>query len=73
MKRFVYISAADFGVVNYLLQGYYEGKVSNSGNIFVSICKGQINLENSIVKFPLPTFRWLFFKDPIFHLCFNDL
>lgn len=25
-KRFVYISAADFGVVNYLLQGYYEGK-----------------------------------------------
>lgn len=27
VKRFVYISAADFGVVNYLLQGYYEGKV----------------------------------------------
>lgn len=27
IKRFVYISAADFGVVNYLLQGYYEGKV----------------------------------------------
>ncbi|XP_057521652.1 uncharacterized protein At1g32220, chloroplastic isoform X1 [Amaranthus tricolor] len=26
VKRFVYISAADFGVVNYLLQGYYEGK-----------------------------------------------
>jgi len=27
VKRFVYISAADFGLVNYLLQGYYEGKV----------------------------------------------
>ncbi|KAL7187170.1 hypothetical protein ACSBR1_037274 [Camellia fascicularis] len=27
VKRFVYISAADFGVVNYLLKGYYEGKV----------------------------------------------
>ncbi|XVE97293.1 hypothetical protein REPUB_Repub03eG0007200 [Reevesia pubescens] len=26
VKRFVYISAADFGVVNYILQGYYEGK-----------------------------------------------
>lgn len=27
VKRFVYISAADFGVANYLLQDYYEGKV----------------------------------------------
>lgn len=27
VRRFVYISAADFGLVNYLLQGYYEGKV----------------------------------------------
>ncbi|XP_015945497.2 uncharacterized protein At1g32220, chloroplastic [Arachis duranensis] len=26
IKRFVYISAADFGVVNFLLRGYYEGK-----------------------------------------------
>ncbi|KAK1297174.1 Uncharacterized protein QJS10_CPB15g00944 [Acorus calamus] len=26
VKRFVYISAADFGLVNYLLQGYYGGK-----------------------------------------------
>ncbi|XP_022857637.1 uncharacterized protein At1g32220, chloroplastic-like [Olea europaea var. sylvestris] len=26
VKRFVYISAADYGVVNYLLRGYYEGK-----------------------------------------------
>ncbi|ONK70213.1 uncharacterized protein A4U43_C05F31430 [Asparagus officinalis] len=26
VKRFVYISAADFGVVNYLLRGYYDGK-----------------------------------------------
>lgn len=29
MKRFIYISAADFGVINYLLQGYYDGKVFN--------------------------------------------
>ncbi|EOY29264.1 NAD(P)-binding Rossmann-fold superfamily protein isoform 2 [Theobroma cacao] len=26
VKRFIYISAADFGLANYLLQGYYEGK-----------------------------------------------
>ncbi|KAL8209949.1 hypothetical protein R6Q57_006681 [Mikania cordata] len=26
IKRFVYISAADFGMINYLIQGYYEGK-----------------------------------------------
>ncbi|KAK9706498.1 hypothetical protein RND81_07G129800 [Saponaria officinalis] len=30
VKRFVYISAADFGVVNYLLIGYYEGKVMST-------------------------------------------
>ncbi|KAA3489840.1 catalytic/coenzyme binding protein [Gossypium australe] len=28
VKRFVYISAADFGLANYLLKGYYEGKIS---------------------------------------------
>ncbi|XP_065854727.1 uncharacterized protein At1g32220, chloroplastic-like [Euphorbia lathyris] len=26
VKRFVYISAADFGLISYLLRGYYEGK-----------------------------------------------
>ncbi|XP_004244495.1 uncharacterized protein At1g32220, chloroplastic [Solanum lycopersicum] len=26
VKRFVYISAADFGIANYVLQGYYDGK-----------------------------------------------
>ncbi|KAK9273261.1 hypothetical protein L1049_018068 [Liquidambar formosana] len=26
VKRFVYISAADFGLANYVLQGYYDGK-----------------------------------------------
>ncbi|KAG1364334.1 hypothetical protein COCNU_11G011610 [Cocos nucifera] len=31
VKRFVYISAADFGLVNYLLQGYHEGKISCVG------------------------------------------
>ncbi|KAI0496628.1 hypothetical protein KFK09_022949 [Dendrobium nobile] len=28
VKRFVYISAADFGLVNYLLRGYYDGKIT---------------------------------------------
>lgn len=42
VKRFVYISAADFGVVNYLLRGYYEGKVFlllvllNTGSLFLN-------------------------------------
>ncbi|KAL6863820.1 hypothetical protein ACP4OV_016723 [Aristida adscensionis] len=26
VKRFVYVSAADFGLVSYMLKGYYEGK-----------------------------------------------
>ncbi|WZZ91629.1 hypothetical protein YC2023_120208 [Brassica napus] len=30
VKRFVYISAADFGLAKYLLSGYYEGKVSSN-------------------------------------------
>ena len=29
VKRFVYVSAADFGLVNYLLKGYYDGKVTS--------------------------------------------
>ena len=34
VKRFVYISAADFGWLNYLLQGYYEGKVLLTAQCF---------------------------------------
>lgn len=30
VKRFVYISAADFGVINYLIRGYFQGKVLSS-------------------------------------------
>ncbi|EEF41156.1 uncharacterized protein At1g32220, chloroplastic isoform X1 [Ricinus communis] len=26
VKKFVYVSAADFGLINYILRGYYEGK-----------------------------------------------
>ncbi|XP_038978335.1 uncharacterized protein At1g32220, chloroplastic-like [Phoenix dactylifera] len=33
VKRFVYISVADFGVANYLLQGHYEGKVFFFNNL----------------------------------------
>ncbi|XWS17893.1 hypothetical protein CRYUN_Cryun33cG0107500 [Craigia yunnanensis] len=34
VKRFVYISAADFGLVNYLLKGYYGGKLPLVGPLF---------------------------------------
>ncbi|XP_010549947.1 PREDICTED: uncharacterized protein At1g32220, chloroplastic [Tarenaya hassleriana] len=33
VKRFVYISAADFGIMNYLLRGYYEGKRATEAEI----------------------------------------
>ncbi|KAF6169071.1 hypothetical protein GIB67_038568 [Kingdonia uniflora] len=48
VKRFVYISAADFGLVNYLLQGYYEGK------IFIPVnCMMQRAAETELLmKFP---------------------
>ncbi|CAN6873907.1 unnamed protein product [Brassica oleracea] len=36
VKRFVYISAADFGLAKYLLSGYYEGKPL--------LCQGTTNL-----------------------------
>lgn len=42
VKRFVYVSAADFGLVNYLLRGYYEGKVLSCSMMFshkLNICK----------------------------------
>ncbi|XP_022728828.1 uncharacterized protein LOC111284431 [Durio zibethinus] len=37
VKRYVYISAADFGLVNYLLQGYYEGKMSLLDYLLLSV------------------------------------
>uniref|UniRef100_A0A1J3IP10 Uncharacterized protein, chloroplastic n=1 Tax=Noccaea caerulescens TaxID=107243 RepID=A0A1J3IP10_NOCCA len=33
VKRFVYISAADFGVINYLIRGYFQGKRATEAEI----------------------------------------
>ncbi|RWW15497.1 hypothetical protein GW17_00020663, partial [Ensete ventricosum] len=40
VKRFVYISAADFGLVNYLLQGYYEGKRAAEAELLTKFTYG---------------------------------
>lgn len=47
MKRFVYISAADFGVANYLLQGYYEGKVLSSD---VAACQSVLGSSRCVCE-----------------------
>ncbi|XP_073103504.1 uncharacterized protein At1g32220, chloroplastic isoform X2 [Elaeis guineensis] len=41
VKRFVYISAADFGVANYLLQGYYKGKKAAEAELFSRFTYGE--------------------------------
>lgn len=69
VKRFVYISAADFGVANYLLKGYYEGKrateaellskfpyggvILRPGFIYGTRRVGSINLPLSVIGSPL--------------------
>ncbi|XP_078439450.1 uncharacterized protein At1g32220, chloroplastic-like isoform X2 [Wolffia australiana] len=69
VKRFVYISAADFGLANYLLRGYYEGKkateaellskfpyggvILRPGFIYGTRRVGSINLPLSIIGSPL--------------------
>nr|ACF82176.1 unknown [Zea mays] len=40
VKRFVYVSAADFGLVNYLLQGYYEGKRASEAELLSKFTYG---------------------------------
>ncbi|XP_073117912.1 uncharacterized protein At1g32220, chloroplastic isoform X1 [Elaeis guineensis] len=40
VKRFVYISAADFGLANYLLQGYYEGKRAAEAELLTKFTYG---------------------------------
>ncbi|KAF5735650.1 hypothetical protein HS088_TW15G01161 [Tripterygium wilfordii] len=73
VKRFVYISAADFGVVNYLLRGYYEGKRATEvqlmnkfpyGGIFLrpgfihgTRRVGSMNLPLSLIGAPLEMVR----------------
>ncbi|KAK3040031.1 hypothetical protein RJ639_028362 [Escallonia herrerae] len=49
VKRFVYISAADFGVVNYLLQGYYEGKRGAETELVTKFTYGGVILRPGFI------------------------
>ncbi|KAL5559594.1 hypothetical protein UlMin_035805 [Ulmus minor] len=49
VKRFVYISAADFGVVNYLLRGYYEGKRAAESELLVKFPYGGVILRPGFI------------------------
>ncbi|CAO2815912.1 unnamed protein product [Amaranthus hypochondriacus] len=49
VKRFVYISAADFGVVNYLLQGYYEGKRAAETELLTKFPYGGVILRPGFI------------------------
>ncbi|KAK2658482.1 hypothetical protein Ddye_005015 [Dipteronia dyeriana] len=49
VKRFVYISAADFGVVNYILQGYYEGKRAAETELLTKFPYGGVILRPGFI------------------------
>ncbi|XP_030541351.1 uncharacterized protein At1g32220, chloroplastic isoform X2 [Rhodamnia argentea] len=49
VKRFVYISAADFGVVNYLLRGYYEGKRAAETELLTKFPYGGVILRPGFI------------------------
>ncbi|XP_010942228.1 uncharacterized protein At1g32220, chloroplastic isoform X1 [Elaeis guineensis] len=49
VKRFVYISAADFGVANYLLQGYYKGKKAAEAELFSRFTYGGVVLRPGFI------------------------
>ncbi|THG22209.1 uncharacterized protein At1g32220, chloroplastic-like isoform X1 [Camellia sinensis] len=49
VKRFVYISAADFGVVNYLLKGYYEGKRAAETELLTKFPYGGVILRPGFI------------------------
>ncbi|ONK79000.1 uncharacterized protein A4U43_C01F1840 [Asparagus officinalis] len=49
VKRVVYISAADFGVVNYLLQGYYEGKRAAEAELLSRFAYGGVILRPGFI------------------------
>uniref|UniRef100_A0A2P2JMP7 Uncharacterized protein MANES_16G133500 n=1 Tax=Rhizophora mucronata TaxID=61149 RepID=A0A2P2JMP7_RHIMU len=49
IKRFVYISAADFGVANYLLQGYYEGKRAAEMELMMKFPYGGVILRPGFI------------------------
>ncbi|KAL2548165.1 NAD(P)-binding Rossmann-fold superfamily protein [Forsythia ovata] len=49
VKRFVYISAADFGVVNYVLQGYFEGKRAAETELLTRYTYGGVILRPGFI------------------------
>ncbi|XP_044472022.1 uncharacterized protein At1g32220, chloroplastic-like [Mangifera indica] len=49
VKRFVYISAADFSVANYLLQGYYEGKKAAETELLTKFPYGGVILRPGFI------------------------
>ncbi|KAF2313055.1 hypothetical protein GH714_008932 [Hevea brasiliensis] len=49
VKRFVYISAADFGLANYLLQGYYDGKRAAETELLTKFPYGGVILRPGFI------------------------
>ncbi|KAL9252599.1 hypothetical protein AKJ16_DCAP06402 [Drosera capensis] len=49
VKRFVYISAADFGLVNYALQGYYDGKRATETELLTKFPYGGVILRPGFI------------------------
>ncbi|KAE8022159.1 hypothetical protein FH972_007987 [Carpinus fangiana] len=49
VKRYVYISAADFGLINYLLKGYYEGKRATEKELLIKFPYGGVILRPGFI------------------------
>ncbi|PSR87790.1 hypothetical protein CEY00_Acc30820 [Actinidia chinensis var. chinensis] len=49
VKRFVYVSAADFGLANYVLQGYYEGKKAAETELMIRFPYGGVILRPGFI------------------------
>ncbi|ONH89942.1 hypothetical protein PRUPE_8G025300 [Prunus persica] len=49
VKRFVYVSTADFGVVNYLLRGYYKGKRAAATELLTKFPYGGLILRPGFI------------------------
>ncbi|XP_059451633.1 uncharacterized protein At1g32220, chloroplastic-like isoform X2 [Corylus avellana] len=49
VKRYIYISAADFGLINYLLKGYYEGKRATEKELLTKFPYGGVILRPGFI------------------------
>ncbi|XP_062152744.1 uncharacterized protein At1g32220, chloroplastic-like isoform X2 [Alnus glutinosa] len=49
VKRYIYISAADFGLINYLLKGYYEGKRATEKELMIKFPYGGVILRPGFI------------------------